>query len=1180
MDRLGGMDMNRLVSDNQDLSGNSAPVSTGEQKTGGFPINIEDFSLDTFTGVCTFDLDPNNPGPRVGIKFKVLVNVAEAGGNAIGGSCVLGLYMGIDKEEGFFGVSPKGLKIDTIRVNASLNGAVTIAGGIAFMANDPVYGNGIAGFVLAKTPVLSVGVSGMFGEVNRMRYWMFGAKAEFPPIPIDFSANVIYANSFSGEFWYKMNRTPGTAADQAAGFQIGKSPSGASFTPDANQLFGFGAALGLTGPPGSPLFGDVGLYAQINAGGGLSKLTLEGNLWMTNNDKTTAPLLINGNATIDVDNEKFVGMMSALVNVGGGAVRGRTTQVIGDKTYYMAGTVDFLVDFRNNVWHLKMGNPFMSNNKLGFGFYAGSSLIFDAGGYFMMGNQLPQQLPPMDPILVSKLQQSGISIAGNRTTSGGTGFAILAGVDANIPEKKIELGAFYAGLSVQFAVDGMMKPQTLNCQGRNGIEGWYITGRAYASLNGALGIHADLPFYKGDIIAAELNAAMMLDAGLMNPYFFKGQFAANYSVLGGLIEGSKTFQFELAEDSRCKPNVSSGSVAFGAIVADVKPAKNSTDVLVGVEPSIALNFPLNKETSYKVPKVVNGVTSMVTEKIRVKYEYIRLRDDGTGKTKKIHIIPSADGLDIVIRPDSFLRDGNTSHTLSAKFFVEKYNASTSRWEVVKKKNGNPWDTTFSLQFRTEAQATFQSDYVSYSTPMAGERYFKPGDYTGAKIVCKQNNIQSTFFTGTLAPSGSMRQVQLSTGYNIYYGLYARAGNPGDTVRVPITFYNNEIRFALPSKKDTLALYQFRIIKERIPGMQLANTNTLSNTYFSNGEVMIRKRTATALADRRLIMYAFVFKVSKFNTMRSKIEQINLQTSSYAFSNTQGFTVIAKTSEPFEEYELLSYYFPVPNGFVSIQPKMLSSCSNNAIDDNTWMINDYRPRVFKAGDTLQRKRTSLTTAFYDRTRQLTGSSLIFDEHIFKPLPQNSLAFSYDLRLADNQILNLNSQLLQINGLLLSGVNVQSNTFTLNNNLSIDPVTGTISSGLNLNTGLQPVSSTSSTTSTTPAIGSRLHFNYTHFYLMAADFNRLKTLANNIIITNPVYWMVDLSTKERELVQRVRRSDYLFRTPTSSNKFAIALHPNSTNTAPVKKLFINSTLMELQTVAVYTSNITYSSFSIKK
>ncbi|MCC6818195.1 MAG: hypothetical protein IT245_04845, partial [Bacteroidia bacterium] len=428
--------------------------------------------------------------------------------------------------------------------------------------------------------------------------------------------------------------------------------------------------------------------------------------------------------------------------------------------------------------------------------------------------------------------------------------------------------------------------------------------------------------------------------------------------------------------------------------------------------------------------------------------------------------------------------------------------------------------------------------------------------------------------------GSLRQVQLSTGYNIYYGMYARAGNPSDTIRVALSFFNNEIRFPLPTKNDTLALYQFRIIKERIPGMQLAG-NTMTNTYFSSGGVMVRKRTANMKADNRLIMYAFIFKVSKYNTMNSKISQLALQTNTYAFSNTQGFTVIAQTSEPFEEFELKSFNYPLLTGTATISPRLITSCSNNAVDDNNWMITDYRPRVFKAGDSLQKKKSSLTSAFVDRTKQLLGSSIKLDEHILKPLPQNSLAFSYDLRLVDNQILNLSSQLQQISNLNLSGVSFNDNSFMLSNNLSLNPVNGTVSSGSNLNTSIQPVSTNTSTTTApkVPAIGSRLHIDYTHFYLMSTDFNRLKTLANNIIITNPTYWMIGLTTREIDLVLRIRRTNYLFRTPTSSNKFAIALHPISNNNAPLKKLLINSNILEMLPIVTYTSNTTYSSFVFK-
>lgn len=1180
LDKLGGMDMNRLIADNQDPSGTTPanPVSSGEQKAGGFPINIKDFAFNTIVGrPCVFDLNPNYKLPRLGIKFKVVVNIADAGGNAMGGACGLGMYMALRPENGSIKAEPIGLDIDTIRIDVQLSGAASIKGGIAFIANDPVFGNGIAGVVEVTTPVLSIGASGMFGEINRMRYWMFGLKATIDPgIPIDFSANVIYANSASGELWYKMNRTPGSAADAAAGFQIGKSPSGASFVPDASQFFGFGIALGITGPPGSPLFGDLGLYAQINNQGGLSKLTLEGNMWMTNREKSTAPVLINGNATIDVDNQRIVGKMGALVNVGGGAVRGIMLDTIDNKIYHLAGTVDLLVDFGQRNWHIKLGNPFIANNKLGFGFYAGSSLLFEAGGYFMMGNNLPQQLPPMDDALKTKLVQSGIVLPANRPAEPTSGFVVLGGVSAKIPEKKIELGMFYAGLAVEFAMDGMLKPQAINCQGRDGLAGWYMTGRAYGVINGALGIHVNTPFFQGDIIAAELNAALVMDAGLMNPYYFKGQFAANYTALGGLIEGSKRFDFEFAEDIRCKPAISPRSLAFGAIVADVKPGKDATNVLVGVEPVIALNFPLNKETTFDVLKKVDDKEVVVKEKIRVKYEYIRLRDNLNLKNKKIHIIPSTDGLDISIRPDSFLSDGTRSYTLFAKFYVEKFNASTNTWVPLLKKNGNPWDTLVTVPFKTEAVASFQSDYVSYSTPAPGERYFKPGDYTTAKIVCNRLDVQSVFFTGTLAPSGSLREIQLVNGYNVYYGQYARAGNPRDTVRVPLTFVRNEILFPLPTKIDTLGLFQFRIVKERIPGRGLAVTG--NNIYNQVGDVSVRARTAGNSADRRLIMYSFVFKASKYRTMREKILQLNLSTSSYQFPTASNVKVIAKTAEPFEEYELKSNTYPINDGNVTLPPPMVLSCSNNAIDDNAWMTTFYRPKIWKAGDTLQRKRTSFTSPFYDRTRQLAGSNILFDEHVFKALPNTSIAFAYDFRLADTRILQLQTQLVEASKLELAGISTSNYNLLANNGLTLDPVTGTVSSSSSLTPN--PYSTTTSTTTTTtttttPPIGSLLHIDYSHFKLMASDFTRLKNLASRIVSSSTL-WYMDLTAKERDLVYRVNLSSYTLKMPTVSHKFAIALHPKSNNNAPVKKLLITSNILD---PIIYTKTTTYTFSSFK-
>lgn len=1242
LEKLGGLSVNRLVGGNIPAAPSNpdpapapdAPAAqvAGEQKAGGFPINIKFFGLDTRDKPLVFDLHGKREGKRTGIRFGLFVNVADAGGNAIGGQCNMGVYafmpeVGENEEIQFL---LGGLDVDTIKIEAKLSGVMTVKGGIAFIASDPVFGNGIAGGLMADIePAFKVQMTGMFGEVDRMRYWMFGAKLGLNPgVPIDFGANVLFANSFSGEAWYKMERTSGDATSASSDFQIGKSPSGASFVPSSRVMFGFGVALGLTGPPGSPLFGDVGLYATINDQGALGKLQIEGNIWLPTANKSTAAVFINGNTTIDIDRNKLVGNMSALVNVAEGAVRGssKDTTMSDGKKYYIAGTVDVLVDPDNDEWHIKIGNPFVNKGKIGLGFYAGQTKLFEAGGYFMMGNKLPRSLPPLDPVIVTKLRESGMAVPASRSGATGTGFAIFMGANAAVPEKKIELGLFYAGLSVQFAADGMLAPGLISCPGRDGINGWYMTGQAAAVVNGALGMHVETPFYQGDIIVAELNAGMLADAGLLNPYYFRGQFNANYSVLGGLIEGSEKFDFEYAEDDRCKPSIISSKARFGQIVIDAKPLQNESEVLVGVEPTIALGFPYNREIIYVLPKevVVNGEKKILpdTQRIRLKSEYIRLYDHAQRYHRKVNILPSEDGLELTIRPDSFLRDRRTRHTLSARFFVERYNPGTRAWEMVKRANKTNWDTTLSLVFTTELEATLQPDYISHTTPRNGEQFFKKENLSKGKIIIKQADARNTFFTGTLATTSPMRDIQLVNGYNEYYGLWAKAGKPNETQRVSLTFVNNEVHFDLPANMNSSDLYQFRLIKERKEGTVKLQQRTVSsvgptvqvvqnspnidpNQAMGSGEFSgepdpnrsmnntftpqtpdlrnnSRTRAATYKADPRVLMFSFVFKASRYNTINEKIAQLGLQTTTYAFSQSTAVQVIASTNEPFEEFEVTPTSYDVPNGMVHVPAQLVISCSNNVNDDNPWMQNFYRPRVFRAGDTLQRKRSSLMPQpFRDITRQLNGVTLVMDEHVFKPIKGGN--FTYDLRMADTRILNIQQNLNELSRLREQGlaVNNLDLNFELQVRLTVDPRTGAITTE-NVNNQLQsplaPIKAPSA--STKPANGTRLHMNYDHILLMVADFNRLKSLANNIVLTNPTGWMVGLTTNERALVTRVRKSDYLFSMPFDTDRFAIACHPRSNNTAPVRRLYINNNRKSISTMTqiVSPTNTTFSAFRL--
>ncbi|TNE78639.1 MAG: hypothetical protein EP332_13590 [Bacteroidetes bacterium] len=1198
LDKLGGMQMNRLVGGGSSESPTPAPVSTEPKKVGGFPVQITRFDFTEFNGKCLFEDAALTPGIRKGISMGLAINITEGGadGNGIGGQFNFGLF-GVPKKEGqLWEMDFAGLNLDTIRVDAKLSGVVSVVGGIAIVANDPVYGNAISGIIQAKfEPTIAVGVSAIFGEKNNMRYWMVGAGAEFPPIPIDFSANVIYANAIKGEAWYKMSRIPGDAAAVSGTPRLGQSFSGASFVPDNNQLFGFGAMLGITGPPGSPLFGELGLFAEISNFGSLSKLTMEGNMWMTTPDKTTAPVFIRGITTIDVSRKKFIGNLSALVNVGNGAVRGRTPQTIDNRTVYYAGMIDLLVDMSslNPIWHIRMGNPFLENGRMGFGFYQGNKSLFEAGGYLLMGNDLPSNLPPIQTELAKKLEQAGLRIPSIRPRPSSNDFMVLMGVDANIPEKKIELGSFYAGMELQFALDGLLEPNAPNCNGRDGIQGWYMTGRAYAYSNIALGMHVDLPVFKGDLVVAEMNAGMLLNAGMMNPYTFNGQFSANFTALGGLIQGSRRFDFELNEDPKCVPSIPKQTVNINAIVAQVSPAPAAENVMIGVEPYIELNFPLDSIISY----TLSGRTR--PEQIRVRQEYYRIRQ-GQLSTSPLVIAttkPAEGRLVSKLIPQAFLKAGNTVYRIEAKYYVERFvysatTGTTGTWTRTMA-NGRTWDTTLFYTFTTEAIAAFSPEYIVYSTPLAGENYFKKGEFTEGKIVCTRSDVQSAFFSNPPS-TPEMREL---TGYYIWYGQFVRAGDPSDTFRTPLRFAREQILFNLPPNLGPDKLYQFRLIREKIPGTPLQNTslytgtaNTFTSGSLSGGQIMpqegpggndpvvspqsnpeiFRKlREAKVQGDPRVMMHSFVFGVSKYANTQMKLQALQQSISKYALSSSTGTTIELITEEPFENYEVKGFY---KGTNLILAQKVHPVVSNSALDDNNWLTGFYRPKVFKAGDSLWKKRPYVAQ-FFDISKQLKGVNVQLDDHIKAPLPTNSY-FGFDLRMADTRLNSFKPEISQV--FLNSSVSQSITGESVNTNLTIDPQTGQVSSGGLFGSGYE-AKTISGTSTATIELGTRLNLFYDFIPMASKEHARAVLLANLIITRAPSTWYYGLSVSEIQLVSRLYSGGQPFVLPASSDSFVAHLRPLTQGTATAKKVYISRLTLESATITRTFGSTSFSTFT---
>jgi hypothetical protein len=1233
LDKLGGIKMNRVIQANATPPSNTPPEPPAEipsdedQEMAGFPIGITDFGLDYFRDkTCMFEL-PGIPldVTRIGIKFKLNLNLSEGEGdkkNGLSGSCGLGLYAYMKKDGDFLSFTPAGLNVDTIKIDLEVGGVATVRGAILFMANDPVFGNGFQGMAEAHfVPEFSGSVSAIFGEKDGERYFMFDAQIGFSPgIPIDFTVGAIFANSFGGGIWYKMKMTPGSPANAAAKLTLGRSYSGNSFVPDKTKSLGFEARLGLTGPPGTPVFGEVTLAAEFSSQWSLDMLSFGGFLWFTQKKKDKAEVFIAGRVTVDLKESKLLGSLGALVNVANGTVRGRAETKIDGTSYYIAGNADLLIT--KSKWHIKVGDPYV-NSRLGLGFYAGTTQLFEAGGYFMIGNTL-NGLPPIKPEMVTTLQLAGLDLPSSRNVPpSDSAFAIVAGIDASIPEKRVELGMFFAGISAGFAADGILEKKTQSCQ-RNGFGGWYVTGKAYAALNGALGLKVSTPFFTGDVIAGEINAGAILDAGFANPYYLMGRFGANYSVFGGLFEGSQEFSFEYLEDPQCRPVLKS-TLVYGGIISDRTPASASsgtipTNLSVGVEPLISFTYKLDEPTKFEFPATVKvkgiDIDTILTKFIRIRKDYCSMFEvNGNTKTPiTINTIKSDDDNDMRIKPLAFLKDRQTKYEVRAKFYIEEQMKGSNTWNKVTRKIGNntvDWDTVLVFQFITEEKATFYQHFVTRSNPQKGERYYKKFSVRPGKIVTKQNGVEARFF------GESTRS--LTRPYYEYYMECSPASDMSDTFRRPLRFNDNEIEFDLPNSKiANEGYYQIRIIRlyhsNQIlqENSQFENVNITKNNSGNSGlsfsesqnkgalstqikmneaEIRMRQRKSGSTAERRVIMHTINFGVSKHNNMTEKLAQLQLPTDrmQVPFSGDV-VTLSLNTNEPFEEYEVKSFIDTLPDGSTrTITPPIVLRNYINESLVNDWYKNYYRPKIYNAFDTLRTKFISmapLQTTGQFRTLEnvstkVDGMNVALDDHIAKPFSYNSMMFDY--RVAQISYSSLQSQLRNIEFLTAYDLGITSQTVL---NQTLDPLTGTKKNGppIVVNTPPPPPPR--------PASGSRLTLEFTNYNLVREQHEQLISLGQFVFntcslqfrpnnntyqyynrTTFPPTLVATLNLKENNLLNKVRvPSRFPFEGSANIDLYHLEIHRSTgSTTAASTASFSNSEIFRaVSFIIVYNSN----------
>ncbi len=141
--------------------------------------------------------------------------------------------------------------------------------------------------------------------------------------------------------------------------------------------------------------------------------------------------------------------------------------------------------FANDKWYTYIGTP---NNRLGIKLLK----IANAGGYFMVGNDIPE-LPDIPNEVKRNLSQDYLNKlttrSDNTKLTDGKGLAFGADLSVNL---NAELIPFYAKLGVGLGTEMLLKQygEQVHCKGltgRIGVNGWYAQAQAWAWVNVAIG---------------------------------------------------------------------------------------------------------------------------------------------------------------------------------------------------------------------------------------------------------------------------------------------------------------------------------------------------------------------------------------------------------------------------------------------------------------------------------------------------------------------------------------------------------------------------------------------------------------------------------------------------------------------------------------------------------------------
>ena len=915
----------------------------GEVKFANFPVTISEI------GLTANDTEAS-------LHFAVDVNMMDKG---FAGGTSLSVIGSFKEDQGLSRWKYDRVKIDRISIEADL-GAIKMKGFVDIKDNDPVYGNGFYGQLDADFNSIKVTASAWFGKTD-FRYWYVDAYADLSNSPAKVYIGPAIVNGFGGGAYYKMTKKVG---ETAAGV-----PSGLSYVPDVNSGLGFRALVGFALANEKAFNGKVGFEMAFNGHGGLNRVSFFGeghivkaldfkfgdkfkeklakmeekiNALGANNsainklkesnlveyskvafpqEGLTFDIGIDANFSMEMDfaNHVFHSEMEIFVNTPGGLFQG-----VGPKG--RAGWAVFHA--APDEWYLHVGTPSdRVGLKLGIGSFA-----LEASSYLMIGDNIPGSPPP--PAVVAEIlgvdMQSLDYMRDLNALGNGRGFAF--GMNLSLDTGDMSFLVFYARFQAGLGFDIMIKDYgEAACEGSGpiGIDGWYANGQAYAYLQGELGIKVKILFVKKKIPIIKAGAAVLMQAKLPNPAWFRGYMGGYFNLLGGLVKGRFRFKIELGKECELV-----GGSALGGmkIISDVNPEEGSSDVDVFAVPQVVFNMRVDTPFELEDDK---GIKTY-----RILLDKYTVASNGKAIEGTIVWNESKDAANFVSK--DVLPQNSPIAVSVAVSFQEKQGQN---W-ITLQENGQVAKEVKDIMFTTgEAPKTIPLTNIEYAYPVVDQEYFYQAERNSGYVKLKRG--QGYLFQ----PSSSWSQeLSFESEGSIIKSSALSYDESKDLVQFNFSKMNN-------NKKYTLKVVSSPPAETNSTGPKEVNY-TSTNTGQEGNTIEVKNRQAEAVVQEGTTVDVLVydFTTSAYNTFAEKIEDKRVKKNLLEpiYSDVHAIQTDVKSSERFSLSELVG----------SPTTASVPLVSAEAVLDDGYYIDSIYPLIYQ-GYPLKPQFT------FDRNTDLLG-----------------------------------------------------------------------------------------------------------------------------------------------------------------------------------------------------------------